>query len=679
MNFIMHIFLYSRCFRVSIFWIICIGGVALGQPVQNKSAQPHKPEYADSLLAVCIQTMECHPDKAIQLANQALASGILQKDTLLMARSQFYLGRSSQFLHHLNGIEKARLHLYAGLKLFRLLKDKRYECQSLREIGNTYFNRDEDDKAMDFYIQALAIAKANMFIPELVTINRVIGGVYDDQKQYDKAIALTKECLAINTDKSIEATLLYNLSLMYMHKNMVDEAFKVNLQHTSLCEELKDTLCLINSKTRQANIYLTKGNYEKARQLLVEVLQLTEKAGTAADRTKAYYYLGNAYEQKKDYARSIMYLKQALKLAIENDYVRTNWIHQDLARMYEQTGNFKEAYFHFTQYKKLDDSTNTIANKKQVDYLLVKYETTQKEQKIKLLQKEKQLQHLKLQQQTDKLNRQAWIQRIILLVALLVLAFLSILWILYRQRMQSKLLLAAQTEQVNRQQTLELIREHELKTIRANLEGRDKERVRIARELHDGVAGTVAGMKLQLANVASEHHSGPVLEKVIHNLDSVYHEIRTISHNLNPPKVLDTAFIDLLSQQLAQQAEGAGLEVDFICHPEEDLNQLPDTLKIEIYRILQELITNTIKHARANSVEVQFTHRGDSVNLLFEDNGIGFDTSRVSPGIGLSNISSRVSKLSGIQYIESTLGRGAIVNIDIPIPPVDQTHSLGAR
>ncbi len=618
----------------------------------------------DSLLQVCENIVDNKPATVLKIATQLLAESTRKHHALYIAQSHYYLGKSYRLL---DSVDRSHAHLQAGLKLFRSLKNTYQECRSLKDIGNVYRDSHETDKAMMFYNQALTLVKKHHFTDEQILLHNNIAGIYEENNQYDKAIAIYKEGLTLGPSARTKARLLSNLGLAYGHKNNFEEGLKVIEESKKICADLKDSTCMIDALGALCSVYWFQEKDKEVILISTIMLGWLEKAGSTTDRIETHNRVGNSYTYLNQYALAVEHFKKALALAQKIRYPKMHYIYANIAQTYERAGQYKSAYEYFTIHKRMHDSITDVEKKMQIDHLLVKYETAQKEQKIKLLQKEKQLQHLKLQQQTDKLNRQAWIQRIILLVALLVLAFLSILWILYRQRMQSKLLLAAQTEQVNRQQTLELIREHELKTIRANLEGRDKERVRIARELHDGVAGTLAGLKLHLIKVASEQNQLPVLDRIITNMDSVYQEVRTISHNLNPPKVLDTAFIDLLRQQLAQQAEGAGLEVDFICHPEATLNQLPDTLKIEVYRILQELMTNTIKHAQAQSVEVQFTHHGNSINLLFEDSGKGFDMARVSPGVGLSNIGARVRALSGNQHIESTIGRGTIVNIDIPL------------
>jgi signal transduction histidine kinase len=250
-----------------------------------------------------------------------------------------------------------------------------------------------------------------------------------------------------------------------------------------------------------------------------------------------------------------------------------------------------------------------------------------------------------------------------------------VLQLFYRQRMRNKIQMAAQTEEVNRQRTLELIREHELMTIKANLEGRENERLRISQELHDGVAGSLAGIKLQTRKVADEHNLKE-LNLIMQNIDSVYDEVRSLSHNLSPLKVLNTAFIDLLKNQLKLAGEQGSFTWDFICYPEVTLNQLPDTIKIEVYRILQELLANIIRHAHPKTVEVQFTLNDESINLMVEDSGKGFDHHRVAPGVGLSSIRNRVSSLEGKLHIESAIGRGTIINIDIPLQHISSTSRL---
>jgi signal transduction histidine kinase len=241
--------------------------------------------------------------------------------------------------------------------------------------------------------------------------------------------------------------------------------------------------------------------------------------------------------------------------------------------------------------------------------------------------------------------------------------------IVYKQKVRQKELLALKTEEMNRQQTLDMLMTFELKNIRASIEGQEIERKRIAQELHDGIGGSLAGIKMRMQSLTKKGEVNDQFKNVIQSIDDVYREVRTLSHHLTPPGMHRHSFVEFISKYLNDISEASKFELEYIFHGEEELNSLPDESKVEIYRILQELINNIIKHAEANFVEVQLLWSEDCVNLIVEDLGKGFNPASVKSGIGLNSIAKRVESMGGKLNIDSNPGRGTIINVDIYCNP----------
>jgi signal transduction histidine kinase len=109
------------------------------------------------------------------------------------------------------------------------------------------------------------------------------------------------------------------------------------------------------------------------------------------------------------------------------------------------------------------------------------------------------------------------------------------------------------------------------------------------------------------------------------------------------------------------------LEVGLYPHPETEINSIDEKYQMEIYKIIKELMTNTLKHAEATNVDIHLSIIEHELSLLFEDNGIGFDQSISQEGIGFENIKNRVNELSGTVHIDSVPKRGTVISIEIPI------------
>ncbi len=628
---------------------------------------------ADSLFAICEQTVATAPENVIAIATRLLATQ--QPGSLNAGKCNYYLGKAGR---HAGRPDTALHYLQAATGVFRACADTVYECRSLRETGAVHYLLNENDKALQCYSHALALASERKLVHEIISLSNNIGNLYDKQGHYDKAVAQYENGLKLHPDGEQRAVLLLNMAKAHTGLGKLDKALQLYQESAAICRSRNDAAGVIAALNGVASVYWNQERDDEVLKVSASLLRLLRHTGAPADLIETHNRMGLAYLNLGNTAMAINHFMEALAPARRIAYPKTHYIYANLAFAYEQAGQYKQAYRYFTKHRHLQDSIENIEKHKQLEDLLAKYEADKKERQITLLQQEKQLQTLKLQQQRAAFNRQAVIRNSIIIIASLLLVLSVTLLIFYRQRMQSNLLLAAKTEEVNRQHILELIHGQEIRTIKANMEGRENERRRIARELHDGVAGSLAGIKLHLVKIAETHAGDAGLQKVIKNVDVVYGEVRNISHNLNPPRVLDTAFIDLLRDQLAQLAENSGLRIDLICHPEEWLNQLPDALKIEVYRIVQELVTNIVKHAEAGSVEIQFTRNDDAtVNLMVEDNGKGFDRSKLSFGQGLTNIQTRVNQINGTLHIESHKGRGTIVNIDIPVHG-QGTHPVAA-
>lgn len=206
----------------------------------------------------------------------------------------------------------------------------------------------------------------------------------------------------------------------------------------------------------------------------------------------------------------------------------------------------------------------------------------------------------------------------------------------------------------------------EQKKMDAVINSQEKERKRIAEELHDSVGQMLALVKLNLSGIESlgerpNSEMNQLIQKTSQLLDESIDEIRTISHNLMPPDLKRKSLTEIAENLLSKN----GLEYQFHTYGLDD--NLSETIKFTLYRIIQEIVHNIIKHASAKQIDMNITQTDDGINLMVEDNGIGFNSSMVNLGLGLKNIHSRVKLLNGYFDVDSSLNRGTIYNVTIPL------------
>ena len=180
------------------------------------------------------------------------------------------------------------------------------------------------------------------------------------------------------------------------------------------------------------------------------------------------------------------------------------------------------------------------------------------------------------------------------------------------------------------------------------LEGEENERKRIAEELHDGIAGDLAAIKLNLNHLNSTNQinrNDDVLDDVLETIDKSCQQIREISHNLSPSSITNYGLVGAIQLFCRNVEELYNLKINLI-FPEDYLD-LSKTTETHIYRIIQELINNVVKHSEAKIADVHITYNNPYVLISVKDDGKGFDTKSPSNGIGLSNIYSRIRFMNG--------------------------------
>lgn len=200
---------------------------------------------------------------------------------------------------------------------------------------------------------------------------------------------------------------------------------------------------------------------------------------------------------------------------------------------------------------------------------------------------------------------------------------------------------------------------------KAVMEAEEKERVRIARELHDSLGQMLSAAKMNVSALDSHSEEDTkLMDNAKKLIDDSVKEVRTISHNLMPAGLMDKG-IEFALNELANKINDTGLlHIDLMITEGEQ--RLDSSVEIAIYRIVQEVVNNMIKHSKANKVEVLLDYNTEKIYLSIKDNGVGFDTAAIetSNGIGWKNIFSRVYMMNGDVEVNSQPGKGTLVNIE---------------
>lgn len=377
-------------------------------------------------------------------------------------------------------------------------------------------------------------------------------------------------------------------------------------------------------------------------------LESFRKINVQYDIALVYQNMGNAYLKKRDFNKAVLYSSKALELArqLELDQVQYFSL-RDLVSAEESRGNISASYSYLKDFVAVNDSLQNKNNQRKVYQLESRYQEEQKQ--ILLFAKQKEIERKNL---------------INYLLGSGVLSLILISVLLYRNYRHK--------QNLQQQRITDLEKEKKLMATEAVLKGEEQERTRIARDLHDGLGGMLSGIRYSLIKMMS----GPGIQaegsesaaRNLNMIDNSIIEMRRVAHNMMPEALvkfgLDTALKDFCNEMSSSAAmqisyQSIGLE-DF--RPEQ-------TTAITVYRIVQELVNNTMKHANAGSIILQLTRTHDRLFVTVEDDGSGFDTGvlATSKGIGWTNIQKRVEFLRGSLSIQSAAGTGTSVHIELSL------------
>jgi signal transduction histidine kinase len=514
------------------------------------------------------------------------------------------------------------------------------------------------DQALEAFINGLS---AMATIKKNSTTQRLrlgLGKVYLQKKMLDKAEQIFLEATS-NEEDSIFAAEAY----LYLGRNFFEQdKFIATRQAYHKAQELlgDETTSKLSMEIRLAlaELAIKEKNYSKALPIYETILNEGLQQSYFDVYTEAVLGYGSASRALGNYQVAEITLSMAYANAMQwNRLDLQKKIVNSLRRTYAAKGDYENAYNLMTQYTALSSEIIAQQNGRAIQELEYKYQTLQKENQIYELKEEQQA------KQTE-IERQKTIKKAVLYGFLALLVPIFALLYVYYQKLQTQSKLNQQQEEINAQRIAGLLNEQELKLARTSLHAQQEERSRIAQQLHDSIGGNLAGIKLQMANIDDKNE---LQRGIMNQINETYELVREISHNLTPRKFNESAFTLLIEEYVAKLKGSSQMEITFQAHPKERINNLGEPLKVALYQIIQELFTNTIKHAEAKQVELHLTFHKTIFQLLFEDDGCGFNVNDPKKGIGLYNIETKIQQWNGTLHLDSAIGRGTVVSIEIPI------------
>lgn len=586
------------------------------------------------------------------------------------------------FKSYKSNTDSSILYLRKGLDLSQELKSKDAIIDGYNLLSEYWLNQGQADSTIS------AVKHLLKLLPNRASIQRAkaysyYGEALSKLAQYEKSAQWHLKSLVdseeINYPIGI-ATSLNNLGNVYWYLNDLDSALSYYEKALNISKENNEDIITAKVLGNIGLINHTQGKLQNAKIAFEEALEVKRKLNDQLEVAITLQNMGRLFQQLEEYNNARKYYTESISISKKiNDHIGVIYTLQNLASLEANTNNhktalklldtvlaiskennFKEgikdfynlnshvlyemnkggvAFENRLQYEAYKD---TIANEKYLEKtkeLELKYETEKKQNEILQLSEE----NLKNEATISKKN--SWIKTLLFGgFSLAIIAFAG--FFVFRQKIYLK----------QQQKLFTTISQTEL-----------KEQERISRDLHDSVGAMLATVTNQLSQVKiSDDEQKNHLKKAQQLLTKTADETRRISHNMMPEELTKFGLVNAIESTVQEVITTKKLSIDFLHY---GMEERLDTIKeLHIYRIVQELFQNIIKHAQATKGSLQFTKHKNEFNIIVEDNGKGFENSSNSgDGLGLQNIQSRVDFLNGSMNVDTKRDKGTTVNISIPL------------
>ena len=482
---------------------------------------------------------------------------------------------------------------------------------------------------------------------------------------WDEALKMQQEALEYfqrTGNLYLETHLLARMSKLYSDQGNVQKALALKRAFTAKTQILKDTVLDIAVAKYEVEHNGQLGKYSIARYEASNALRLAEQIKRNDYITWGQYSVGRYSFLDRDYNMALFFLKKAEKSAPRANVVMRRDISRQLSSAYAALDSLELAFQYATRAVEIGDTLIALEREAALHRLALQFDTREKRREIKQLEEEKSV--------VEEESKQQRIGLLTLGVALAAV-LLALFFIVrdYSHRMRVNKLLAAQKEEINQQKIRDLENTLKIETMQSMLAGQESERQRVAQDLHDSVGGLLAAIKIQLETMLSkkpERAQDHDWIKIKALLDETVSETRHIARNMQPSALLEFGLVTAL-RDLTNRVHGEGVPHITFQHFGEfaDLNR---EIALNCYRIIQELVQNSLKHAQATEIMVQINRTDNQVALLVEDDGTGFDPENNQKGMGTDNVARRAHFLKGELSVQSAKGQGTSTLVTVPVP-----------
>ncbi|HMH33178.1 MAG TPA: sensor histidine kinase [Puia sp.] len=563
-----------------------------------------------------------------------------------------------------NKLDSAILIFQQAVPVAWSIKDTFRVARVLGNTGNAYLLKKNRVKAIEYYMRSITLWEGCANQDGLSSFYANICDLFYEQREFDKAIEYGKKgyALAIKMgDNYSAANSLVNLSNVYYDTKQIDTMYELLTKALPLARKFNDVEQMATVYESLGNYYFEKNVFPSAlsnyQQSYKYILQLANQFHIC----EICYRLARTYMKLNQTTKAFEYIIKAEELAKKvGARANLNDIYEVRAEMEQRAGHYKLASEYFSKSLDLSDSLFRTSTSEKVADIEAQYQNVKKQGEITRLEKDREIQSLSLKQQ-------ATINYFLIasLATILLIAFLG-----YRN-FRNRHLLEKKEAELQQNKISELEKDRQLIAVDSMLKGQEDERSRLAKDLHDGLGGLLSGVKFSLSNMKDNLIITPdnmaVFERSLDMLDTSIKELRRVAHNMMP-EILTRFGLDEALKEYCNTINATKLVT--VKYQSLGMDpRLDQSVEIILFRIVQELLNNILKHAAATEAFIQLIREDHRLNVVVEDNGKGFDAvlTENKQGAGWVSIRSRVDYLKGQLDIHTEEGKGTMVNIEFNV------------
>jgi len=519
------------------------------------------------------------------------------------------------------------------------------------------------EKAFDYYTRSQEYFKLVQDSVQFYAVKQKIANHFRLNGQFAEALNNYNE--SINYLKSTKdfnrlATCYLDMAILHSQNQDFEKQIKYLDSILMLKNKQPDTLFNIQFNFEKIKYYETVLEQDSARSICRRTYELSEKIDDNFNKGKSLFILGK-YEYKAGKRKEALALFKQSEEFLKSrslDPIKLD-LYNQIADVYEGQKKYDDANDYIKRYSQLNDSLLNRERTEAINNLSFKYEAREKTNEIKLLEKENEL--------VQNLNNQQR-RALYVLGAGLGLLALGIYFIIqfFRTKIQADRIISKQRDRLDKQKIKDLENEVKISSMQSVIEGQELERERIAKDLHDSLGGLLSAVKLQFEKVrTNEDFSNGEFDNAQGLLDTAVDEVRSISRNLQPGSLKNMGLVAAINDLVNRYVGDTYPDIDFQHY--NISRDMDNMLATSIYRIIQELLNNAIKYAKASEIIMQLNKEDDEIVISFEDDGVGFNTKSFEKGMGLENVQSRVKYLKGDLQIDSqeNVGTSYLIRVKI--------------